>query len=301
MDTRRLGYLLELHRLGSMREVADRLGTSTSTVSQQVAALAKDLGTALIEPSGRRVRLTPAGRRLAEHAVTILAAVDAAQGDLDPGAEPAGTVHVAGYATAVRRTLLPIVAELAVTHPGVQLIVHEHEPAEAYDLLDADAVDLALTYDYNLAPATPAPHLEATRLWSTAWGLGVPERVVAGEAGDTLTAFRAFRDHRWIGNSRNTADEVVLRTISSMAGFEPQVTHHADSLDLVEDLILAGLGVGLLPAGRPSRAGVHVIALADPPVTLRAYAMCRRGRSTWPPLRLVLGMLNAQPRGQHPG
>jgi hypothetical protein len=48
-------------------------------VSQQIAALAKEVGEQLIEPDGRRVRLTPAGRRLADHAVTILAAVDAAR------------------------------------------------------------------------------------------------------------------------------------------------------------------------------------------------------------------------------
>ncbi len=54
-----------------MREVADELGITTSTVSQQIAALASEVGVALIEPYGRRVRLTPAGRRLADHAVTI--------------------------------------------------------------------------------------------------------------------------------------------------------------------------------------------------------------------------------------
>ena len=78
-----------------MRAVADELGMTTSTVSQQIAALAREAGTALVEPDGRRVRLTPAGRRLAEHAVTILAAVDAARLDLDPDAEPAGTLRVA--------------------------------------------------------------------------------------------------------------------------------------------------------------------------------------------------------------
>src|SRR4028119_2378692 len=109
-----------------MRAVAHELGTTTSTVSQQIAVLAQEAGTTLIEPDGRRVRLTPAGRplaehaptlppaggrrgegggtrviepdgrrvrltpagrRLAEHAVTILAAVDAARLDLDPAAE----------------------------------------------------------------------------------------------------------------------------------------------------------------------------------------------------------------------
>lgn len=71
-----------------MRAVAESFDLTTSTVSQQLAALAKDAGTPLIEPEGRRVRLTPAGRRLADHAVTILAAVDAARLDLDPDAEP---------------------------------------------------------------------------------------------------------------------------------------------------------------------------------------------------------------------
>lgn len=93
MDTRRLLFLRELARLGSMHEVAEQLSVTTSTVSQQISALARDLGSSLIEPDGRRVRLTPAGRRLAEHAVIILAAVDAARLDLDPHAEPAGTLR----------------------------------------------------------------------------------------------------------------------------------------------------------------------------------------------------------------
>src|SRR3954451_712924 len=64
METRRLELLVALARLGSMREVADEMGVTTSTVSQQIAALAREAGTALVEPVGRRVRLTPAGRRV---------------------------------------------------------------------------------------------------------------------------------------------------------------------------------------------------------------------------------------------
>src|SRR6516225_1033518 len=128
METRRLELLAELARLGSMRAVADVLGTTTSTVSQQIAVLAREIGTPLIEPAGRRVRLTPAGRRLAEHATTILAAVEAAQLDLGPGAEPNGTVRVAGFATAIRTYLLPVVVGLAASHPRVRMLVREHEP-----------------------------------------------------------------------------------------------------------------------------------------------------------------------------
>jgi DNA-binding transcriptional LysR family regulator len=290
METRRLRLLLELSRLGSMREVAEALGTTTSTVSQQIAALAHETGAQLLEPDGRRVRLTPAGRRLAEHAAGILAGVEAAQADLHPGAEPAGTLRVAGFATAVRTTLLPIIAELAGSHPKVSLLVYEHEPAEAHALLATDDIDLALTYDYNLAPAVRDQALEAVPLWTAAWGLGVPDSsgpVLAGTPASPAV-FKAFRAYDWIGNSRNRADEDVVRTLASMAGFEPRLAHQADSLDLVEDLIIAGLGVGLLPVERKTRRGVRLLNLAEPGVVLRSYAVIRRGRAAWPLLALVV-------------
>ncbi|MET8149852.1 LysR family transcriptional regulator [Actinoplanes sp. NPDC049668] len=287
MDTRRLRLLLELSRLGSMREVADEMHVTTSTVSQQLAVLAREAGTTLIEPDGRRVRLTPAGRRLAEHAVTILAAVEAARLDLNPGAEPAGDLRVAGFATAVRRSLLPIAATLAATHPRVRLLIHEHEPFEAFELLAADLVDLALTYDYNLAPAAFDPALTAMPLWEAPWGLAVP-------AESRATDFAGYRDHDWIVNSRNTADEDVVRTVAALDGFVPRIVHRADSLDLVQDLIVAGLGVGLLPKDGPMLPGVRLLDLPGPQVRLRSYAVTRRGRAGWPPLALMLRLLGAE-------
>jgi DNA-binding transcriptional LysR family regulator len=295
METRRLQLLLELSRVGSMRAVADLLGTTTSTVSQQIARLAEETGAALVEPTGRRVRLTPAGRRLADHAAVILGAVEAARLDLDPDAEPVGTVRVAGFASAIRRSLLPVVADLAQTHPTVSVVMREYEPAEAIALLATDDVDLALTYDYNLAPALRDSTVVRTPLWTLPWTLGVPASAVASAPGDALATFAAFREYEWIGNSRNRADEDVVRTIASMSGFEPRLTHQCDSLDLVEDLILAGMGVGLLPAGREPRSGLALLPLAAPDVRLRAYACTRRGRNVWAPLALVLGRLTAEP------
>ena len=294
MDTRRLQFLLELSRHGSMRAVADVLGTTTSTVSQQIAVLAKETGAPLLEPDGRRVRLTPAGRRLAEHAVTILAAVEAARADLDPHAEPAGTVRVAGFATAVRRSVLPAAAALAEHHPRVRLRISEYEPYEAFAALLADDIDLALTYDYDLAPATTDPAVTASPLWTARWSLAVPAADAARVRGDgTMAVFEAFRDHGWVVNSRNSADEDVVRRLASMAGYTPHVMHRADSLELVEDLITTGPApaVGLLPADRPVKAGIAVVPLAGPVVRQRAFACTRRGREVWPPLALVLGLL----------
>jgi DNA-binding transcriptional LysR family regulator len=273
VDTRRLELLVELSRLGSMREVGEAMQVTTSTVSQQIAALAREAGTPLIEPDGRRVRLTPAGRRLAGHAVSILAAVEAARRDLDPAASPAGTVRVAAFASAFRQVLLPVVRILAARQPEVRLHLLEQEPAEALGLLAADEVDLALTYDYNLAPVGFGRDLQAEPLASTPWHLGTPSG--PGPRGTAVEVFRRYRDDTWIVNSRNTADEDVVRIMASLAGFEPRITQRADSLDLVYDMILAGLGVGLLP----------------PDAVLRSYAVTRRGHAAWPPLALVLRLL----------
>ena len=61
-------------------------------------------------------------------------------------------------------------------------MISEYEPIEAFALLTNDDLDLALTYDYNLAPASPGAVLETMPLWSVAWGLGVPADTADGPA-----------------------------------------------------------------------------------------------------------------------
>ena len=201
-------------------------------------------------------------------------------------------MRVGGFATGIRVSLLPVLAHLGRSHPGIEVIISEFEPVEAFRLLADDNLDLALTYDYNLAPAGLDSVLESVALWSASWGLGVPEPAPAVfEAAD-------YADVPWIVNSRNSADEVAVRTLASLAGFTPYIAHQIDSLELVEDLILHGYGVGLLPLHRHARRGVTVLPLPDPGAVMTAYAVTRRGRTGWPPLRLILDAL--QPEGSTP-
>jgi DNA-binding transcriptional LysR family regulator len=203
-------------------------------------------------------------------------------------------VRVAAFASAFRQVLLPVARILAEQQPEVRLHLLEQEPDEALGLLAADEVDLALTYDYNLAPARfdrgpYSQQLHSRLLGPTPWSLGTPSG--PGPRGTAVEVFRRYRDDTWIVNSRNTADEDVIRVVASLAGFEPRITQRADSLDLVQDMILAGLGVGLLPAGRPAVRGVTLRRLRQPEAIQRSYAVTRRGHAAWPPLALVLRLV----------
>ena len=210
-------------------------------MSQQIAALARETGARLIEPEGRRVRLTPAGQASPSTSSRSWRGSTAHTSTSTRTPSQPATVRVGGFATGIRHSLLPIVAELTETFPKVHFVISEYEPIEAFALLTNDDLDLALTYDYNLALASPSPVLKTVALWSVPWRFGVPADTPDGPAkvGDCA-------DRTWIVNSRNTADEDAVRTLASLAGFTPQIAHEIDSLDLVEDLITTGETIRLL-------------------------------------------------------
>ena len=73
---RRMQMLLEIHERGTIIAAADALSLTPSAVSQQIANLEKDTGTALLQRVGRRVQLTNAGLIMVDSARTILREID---------------------------------------------------------------------------------------------------------------------------------------------------------------------------------------------------------------------------------
>lgn len=80
MEPQQLRTFVTVARLGSFSEAARELGYTQSAVSQQIAALEADLGTALLHR--RPVGPTGAGERLLEHASALLLRIDAARADI---------------------------------------------------------------------------------------------------------------------------------------------------------------------------------------------------------------------------
>lgn len=282
----KLRTLVELSRRGTMAAVAEATGYGTSAVSQQLAALERQAKVPLLEPDGRGVRLTPAGRRLVVRAEQILAAVTAAEIDLSATAEPTGLVRVAGYTTALRQHLLPVLDELARDHPDLELEIQEHEPTEADALLDDDSVDLAFEYDYTLVPRGGRGF--CTLLSTCDMVVGVHPDLVVPQAIRTPQDLMQFRDTDWIGNSRDSLDDELVRRVCALAGWEPRVRHRADSLDLVVDLVLARHGVCLISAEARESARLQTVPLSFVSVQQRMWSVVRDGAEEWPATRAVI-------------
>ncbi|MFD6177064.1 LysR family transcriptional regulator [Isoptericola sp. NPDC060282] len=97
MDVRHLALLRELADRGSVTAVAQATHRTPSAVSQQLRTTQRELRTPLVEPSGRGLRLTEAGRLLAEGGASVAAAVAQVQARWDEfQGEPSGTVSVGG-------------------------------------------------------------------------------------------------------------------------------------------------------------------------------------------------------------
>src|SRR3954462_3756237 len=107
LDVRRLRLLRALAQRGTIAAVAEAHTYTPSAVSQQLAALEREAGVALLTRTGRRVALTPAGRTLVGHAEEVLAALEragAARAASRTGVS--GPLRIGAFPTAMR-TLLP--------------------------------------------------------------------------------------------------------------------------------------------------------------------------------------------------
>jgi DNA-binding transcriptional LysR family regulator len=128
---------------GSVRAAALRLHVTESSVSAAVTALSRDVGVALVEHSGRGLRLTPPGQTYAAYARRILnlhqEALAAARGDLDP---ERGTIRMTAVTTAAEHLLPPLLASFRGRYPHVELRLEVANRDEVWQALKACSADI---------------------------------------------------------------------------------------------------------------------------------------------------------------
>jgi DNA-binding transcriptional LysR family regulator len=251
LDVKQLRVLKAVAEQGSFSAAAESLSYTQPAISQQIAALARQAGTTLVDRGSRGVTLTEAGRTLVEHAEVVLARLSAAEAELEAiRGVRGGRVRMSSFPTAGASLLPPAVALFKERYPDVELSFVEQEPEEAVKKLRAAELELAIVLEYHdfsepefdrLYEGVDLRHLIDDPLY-----IAVPRDHPA--ARKRRVRLEDFSDDIWIQNDCQGPCGRLHLAACMGAGFEPKIGYESDDYNVVQGLIAAGVGISLLPA-----------------------------------------------------
>lgn len=297
LDTNRLRMLLEFAERGTIAATATALGYTPSAVSQQLAALEREAGVALLDRTPRTAELTDAGRRLASHAAEILAMVEAAEADL-AAPEPTGRVAITAFPTAAV-AFAPALTRTARAHPGLSLLLRQTYGREVLQLVRAGQVDVAIVDDWTgrLAGSQHSA-LRFYPLMTDPLVLMVPRGHWAGDPGEPV-ALHGLRDEPWLAPPAGEASRRAVDQVLAAAGGVTTAPSEFEGLATILSLVARGIGVALLPrltlAGGDSRVTVRPLPGTPPARSL--YAVARASSVGRPAVAVIIEALRAAAHG----
>ncbi|OZC47962.1 LysR family transcriptional regulator [Rhodococcus sp. WWJCD1] len=244
MNVERLRILAELADRGTVAAVAEALSMTPSAVSQQLKLLAREAGVTLLEPDGRRLRLTDAGRALVLRTDDVLAALARATAEMDRyRASPQGRVRVALFPSGAALLLPGVLTRLAGSDVDIDAR-DEDLPASSVPELLAD-YDVVLTHRDDRAPSTAGPRIEVTTLMREPIDLVLPPDHALAQ--HKTVDLRELTDERWISVRGGFPVDDVLLSVAAVTGVEPRVAQRINDFRVTETLVAAGHGVALMP------------------------------------------------------
>lgn len=280
-----LGRLRVLHELAERRTlgaVAAALGYTPSAISQQLATLEREVGQPLTEKAGRGVRLTEAGRILAERAGVLLAGAEAAVAELASlSGEVRGTVRAGGLQSATRHLLIPVLEHLQREQDGLRLELTDLELEQALPELRLGSLDLVISDEYDGHPRPRPAALRYEVIHDEPLRLVLPADHPRAAGGGPVP-LELLREDVWVAAAAGTGHHAsVVATCRAVGGFDPDLRHRSNDADVQVELVRSAGAVALMP--------VLALPAADPALAVRdvAGAAVRR--------RLVLLTRDAPP------
>ncbi|GAA4570463.1 LysR family transcriptional regulator [Planotetraspora kaengkrachanensis] len=284
LDVVRLRVLLAISKTGSVTAAARELNYTQPSVSHHLSRLEAETGAKLVQRAGRGIRLTEAGRLLAERAAEILGRIESASAELAAHVGlRAGRVRLAAFPSALG-TLVPEAAvRLAHDHPGLDLRLAEAEPPEALRMLRAGDVDVAVVFQYGQAGVPHGgPDVDGLRITPL---LDEPSLLVT-PGGSPSGSLRDHAESRWIaGCDRCRAH---LLDLCSGSGFEPRISFTTDDYVAVQAMVAAGLGVAVLPRLALSAHRHPGVQVSEIPASTRRVFAATYGEPPDPPATAAL-------------
>lgn len=244
LNVARLRVLDAVAKNGSLTAAAMALNYTTSAISQQISLLERETGSRLVERHARGVRLTEAGRVLAEHAATILSDLRAAEAALTAVSRgQAGRLRFGSFRTANAVLMPRAVAAFRVSRPGVRLELAEVDRDEGLASVRDHELDLALVYEFPVIPIARADDVETVPLLVDPLHIMLARDHPLAER-DSL-CLNDLADQRWIQGVHHGSTTNVLPQACRAAGFEPDILFRTDDQVTVRGLVAAGTGIAL--------------------------------------------------------
>jgi DNA-binding transcriptional LysR family regulator len=288
LELRHLRTFVAVARRLSFTRAADDLDIAQQAVSQQIKALERVLGVALLRRGPRRVELTAEGRIFLAETRRVLATVDralrrvraAARGEL-------GTLRLAYTLTTVWDTIPRLLAQLSEDYPQLRVESREVLGAEIPDLLLGERFDLAI------APMTSYPkgfHSQMIRRETLRIAVGVTDPL-ARRKRVQLAGLAERMVELWPRDMAPGFYDTIVGTCRS-AGFEPRLDERATG-NLVWGNLAQDRGIALINASLSEQlpAGITLVDLAESTATLSYEAVWHRGEL--PLIRRTLEVLTA--------
>ncbi|MFI6603320.1 LysR substrate-binding domain-containing protein [Nonomuraea sp. NPDC050536] len=256
-----LALLAAVGETGHVTRAAELLGIPQPTASRRLAALAEVVGAPLVLPDGRGVRLTRAGKALADSASRAMSVVAGGVREVREEIDPGSGRVVLGFLHLLGRALVPsLIRGFRERNPGVRFTLVQGSRQDMLERLRDGELDLVLVApppDDDLALAA-APLAEQELRLSVPRGhrLATRDRVrLADLEGEDLVTL----EHGY--GLRQIIDDLCAE-----AGFEPRIAFESQESETVRGLVAAGFGVALLPhVGAVRSPGVVDVPL-EPPV-----------------------------------
>ncbi|WP_326646333.1 LysR family transcriptional regulator [Streptosporangium sp. NBC_01755] len=285
-DLHRLRLLRELKHRGTLAAVADALSYSPSSVSQQLSQLEAEVGVRLLEPIGRRVRLTEQAEILVAHTEAVLKRLERAEADIAASlTDLTGTLRIASFQTATLALIPRALSILRDLHPGLRPHVTQMPPETALLALQARDFDLVIAEEYPGNPNPRPAELEQEDLLDDSLHLALPEP--ADDADGATASLRSLADRPWAMEPEGTAARHWAMTLCRNAGFEPDVRFETTDLLIHLRLVEQGHAVALLPdlvwIGQSPTVALRQLPRGQR--TRRIFTAVRRGRSRHPAIR----------------
>jgi len=273
MEIRQLRYFSVLAEELNFTRAAARLHMSQPPLSMQIAQLERELGVRLFDRGSRSVALTEAGQAFLNDTRTLLSRLKDATvraRAVDQG--QAGRIEVGLSGSHFLGPVPALIARYTQTHPQVQVLLNEMNPAAQIEALRERRIDVSISRS-----AIDDDELCSRPLWPD-------PLVVALPASHPLAARKRLALDRLAGEpfvmlrGETSAFAVRLQDLCLRAGIRPHVVQTVAEVPAQLALVAAGLGVALVPRSTALRfqPAVHIGRLPADAAAGGVYAVTRR-------------------------